>query len=58
METQAEGVETSLQRDFLLRRGCDFLQGWLVSKAKAPADWGQWLAWPEHGAEDQSTHPS
>lgn len=58
MESQAEGVETSLQRDFLLRRGCDFLQGWLVSKAKAPADWGQWLAWPEHGAEDQSTHPS
>ena len=28
----AEGVETNLQRDFLTKLGCDFMQGYLYSK--------------------------
>ena len=33
MELVAEGVETEAQRDFLIRLGCDTLQGFLYSKA-------------------------
>jgi FOG: EAL domain len=33
----AEGVETEQQRDFLLKYGCDVLQGYLYSKP-VPAD--------------------
>jgi EAL domain-containing protein (putative c-di-GMP-specific phosphodiesterase class I) len=33
MELVAEGVETEAQRDFLIRLGCDCLQGFLYSKA-------------------------
>jgi diguanylate cyclase (GGDEF)-like protein/PAS domain S-box-containing protein len=33
LEIVAEGVETLTQRDFLSRLGCDFLQGFLYSKA-------------------------
>lgn len=43
MKTQAEGVETQAQQDFLKRQGCDLQQGWLFSKALAPQDWLQWL---------------
>jgi EAL domain-containing protein (putative c-di-GMP-specific phosphodiesterase class I) len=28
----AEGVETTLQRDLLIKIGCDYLQGYLFSK--------------------------
>ncbi len=37
MTVTAEGVETEEQRDFLVARGCDFLQGYLYSRPK-PAD--------------------
>jgi len=43
MKTQAEGVETQAQQDFLKRQGCDLQQGWLFSKALSPQDWQQWL---------------
>jgi diguanylate cyclase (GGDEF)-like protein/PAS domain S-box-containing protein len=36
METVAEGVETPAQRDFLIERGCNFAQGFLLARP-APA---------------------
>jgi diguanylate cyclase (GGDEF)-like protein/PAS domain S-box-containing protein len=32
LEVVAEGVETEVQRDFLVAQGCDFLQGFLFSR--------------------------
>ena len=34
LELVAEGVETEMQREFLTRLGCDYLQGYLYSKPK------------------------
>jgi EAL domain-containing protein (putative c-di-GMP-specific phosphodiesterase class I) len=34
----AEGVETAEQRDFLIARECDFLQGYLFNKPMAAED--------------------
>ncbi|WP_101048770.1 bifunctional diguanylate cyclase/phosphodiesterase [Macromonas nakdongensis] len=39
----AEGVETATQRDFLLRHGCEMLQGWLYAKALPPDELVAWL---------------
>ncbi|WP_051360301.1 EAL domain-containing protein [Candidatus Symbiobacter mobilis] len=39
MATLAEGVETEEQRVFLAAKGCDYLQGWLVSPALPPSSW-------------------
>lgn len=38
LNVTAEGVETAAQMDFLSRRGCRDLQGWLFGPAVAPAD--------------------
>jgi diguanylate cyclase (GGDEF)-like protein len=32
LKTVAEGVETKEQKDWLIREGCDYLQGYLISK--------------------------
>ncbi len=39
----AEGVETARQRDFLLREGCDYLQGNFFSRPLPPELVGAWL---------------
>ncbi len=36
LEVVAEGVETEVQRQFLLREGCDLLQGYLLSRPLPP----------------------
>jgi diguanylate cyclase (GGDEF)-like protein/PAS domain S-box-containing protein len=40
----AEGVETEGQRDFLLREGCDFIQGYWLARPMALADSLSWIA--------------
>jgi len=32
LKTVAEGVETQVQKDWLIQEGCDYLQGYLISK--------------------------
>ena len=44
LEVIAEGVETPFQAEFLRNLGCHDVQGWLYSKALAPADFDRWLA--------------
>jgi diguanylate cyclase (GGDEF)-like protein/PAS domain S-box-containing protein len=44
LKVVAEGVETSLQADFLRRRGCDFAQGYLFSRAVESSDFEALLA--------------
>lgn len=43
MRTIAEGVETVAQRDLLRERGCDILQGFLLSRPLPEAEFIQWL---------------
>lgn len=39
----AEGIETVEQQIFLSRKGVNCGQGWLFSKAMAPADFEAWM---------------
>lgn len=40
----AEGVETSAQKDFLQRNGCDILQGYYLGHPMPAAEFEKWLA--------------
>lgn len=44
LQVTAEGVETAVQREFLQSHGCDFLQGYLISKPVPAAKFARWLA--------------
>ncbi len=43
LEILAEGVETTLQRDYLVSKGCDYIQGYLYSKPLIPDSIGRFL---------------
>lgn len=47
----AEGVETARQRDFLVARRCDFIQGYFVARPMPFIDFRQWLAAYSPGGE-------
>jgi diguanylate cyclase (GGDEF)-like protein/PAS domain S-box-containing protein len=50
LQVVAEGVETAEQRDFLRERGCDQMQGYLLSRPVPPAEAARLLA-PAGAAE-------
>jgi diguanylate cyclase (GGDEF)-like protein/PAS domain S-box-containing protein len=43
MKVVAEGVETAAQAEFLQARGCDEVQGYLVSRPRPAAEVARWL---------------
>ena len=43
MKVVAEGVETEQQRSFLIDKGCDYLQGYLLSHPLPTKIFGQLL---------------
>lgn len=42
LRTVAEGIESRSEWNVLKGSGCERAQGWLIAKAMAPADFGQW----------------
>lgn len=44
LEVLAEGIETELQRDFIIRHGCDYAQGYFYKPPKKPDDLKEFLA--------------
>jgi diguanylate cyclase (GGDEF)-like protein len=46
MATVAEGIENEAQAHFMRTAGCDYLQGWLYSRAVDAATIGEYLATP------------
>ena len=44
LQVVAEGVENEQQRDFLRARGCDRMQGFLISRALPADEMTEWLA--------------
>lgn len=43
LEVLAEGVETELQREFIMKHGCDYAQGYYFSPPQKAEDLGQFL---------------
>lgn len=43
LEVLAEGIETELQRDFIIKHGCDFAQGYFYKQPKKPDDLKEFL---------------
>ena len=44
LEVVAEGIETEVQRDYLLRGGCDVAQGYLYARPLPREDADEWLS--------------
>ena len=57
IEAVAEGVETPEQLELLREVGCDFVQGYLLSRPLETAMLGSWLAAHEPGAFDRRHEP-
>ena len=55
LKVVAEGVETSAQAEFLRERGCDELQGYLLSRPLEPE---AFVAWFEHREALESVEPA
>jgi predicted signal transduction protein with EAL and GGDEF domain len=49
LETVAEGVETAQEKKFLIDKGCDILQGYLLSKPLPAEEAGQWMKRHQNG---------
>jgi diguanylate cyclase (GGDEF)-like protein/PAS domain S-box-containing protein len=47
LDVVAEGVETEVQRDFLTRHRCDYLQGYLFGKPAPAEDWNRCWSSPD-----------
>ena len=43
LEVLAEGVETELQKDFIINHGCDYAQGYYFSRPHKPIDLANFL---------------
>ena len=58
LDVVAEGVETEEQRDFLLSHGCERLQGYLIARPMAAADFGLWWRQQLLGETSRTRSPS
>lgn len=56
LEIVAEGIETEAQRDFLIAQGCDYLQGYLISKALPAEEFRKFLS--RSGRNKRESHPA
>ena len=58
MKVVAEGVESQSQLDFLTEQGCDFAQGFLISKPMSMTNYVKWLEqWP-YGIQQKTADKS
>lgn len=44
LDVLAEGVETELQKEFIIKHGCDFAQGYYFKRPQKPDDLKEFLA--------------
>ena len=51
LEVVAEGVETPASRELLRELGCDYLQGYLISRPVAAEEVPAWIAQHQGGAD-------